>query len=214
MQDERLTISAAVVYAVMLDRAKGDAIKVTAKKLAELTGQTQRSVERAIKQLKDTGYITDTIRGQNGSTTYTIKKVVPDKKQKPETTFEPESMDTEQLEFDTPDSSGTFETDLTPEQVRHLSELIATKLSSDGRTPDRIDKLLRGEYAKMKLRARKDVGNVAAYLAKMIENWKPEPESKPYDNGVDYDSLVNDFDSIRNEMEEYEKICINNYEVI
>lgn len=197
MQDERLTGLSAFVYAVMLDRAKGEEVHITVKKLAELLKKQHKSVERAVKQLKDTGYITNVKRGQSGNTVYTLKKVIPDKKPKPK----PEQIEEPQLEFDTPDSSGTFETDLTPEQVRHLSELLATKLSSDGRTPDRIDKLLRGEYAKMKLRARNDVGNVAAYLAKMIENWEPEPDS---DYGYD-----DDFD-----VEAYKRVCINSYETV
>lgn len=194
MKDERLTGLSAFVYAVMLDRAKGDEVTVTAKKLAELLEKPQRNIERAIKQLKDTGYITGTTRGKNGSTVYSLKQILPDKRQKPE------RDEQEQLAFDLPDSSGTFETDLTPEQVRHLSELLATKLSSDGRTPDRIDKLLRGEYAKMKVRAKKDVKDVAAYLAKMIENWEPEPDSDGYDD---------DFD-----VEAYKRVCINSYETV
>lgn len=195
MQDERLTSLSAIVYAVMLDRAKGEEVHITVKELARLTRQSESTTKRAVKQLKDTGYITNVKRGQSGNTVYTLRKVIPDKKQKPK------QEEQEQLAFDLPDSSGTFETDLTPEQVRHLSELLATKLSSDGRTPDRIDKLLRGEYAKMKLRARKDVGNVAAYLAKMIENWEPEPDS---DYGYD-----DDFD-----VEAYKRVCINSYETV
>lgn len=216
MQDERLTLSAAVVYAVMLDRAKREEVHITAKKVAELTGQPQRNVERAIKQLKETGYITGVKQGQSGNTVYILKKILPDKKPKPE------QEEPEQLEFDTPDSSGTFETDLTPEQVRHLSELLATKLSSDNRSPERIDKLLRAEYARMKIYAKKEVDNVAAYLAKTISNWEIESEPKKDDFDADmYDEFVNDFNYIRKEIdrkefdaEKYEKICINNYEVI
>lgn len=217
MQDERLTGLSAFVYAVMLDRAKGEEVNITAKKVAELLNRPLRNVERAIKQLKDTGYITDTIRGQNGSTTYTLKKVIPDKKKAPKPEEEPE-----QLEFDTPDNSGTFETDLTQEQVRHLSELLATKLSSDNRSPERIDKLLRAEYARMKIFAKKKVDNVSAYLAKTINKW--EAEAKPNKDDFDadmYDEFINDFDYIKKELdkeefdvEKYEGICINNYEVI
>lgn len=196
MQDERLTGLSAFVYAVMLDRSKnGEEVKITAKKIAELLKKPQRNIERAIKQLKDTGYITGVKQGQSGNTVYTLKKVIPDKKQK----SKPEQVEEPQLEFDTPDSSGTFETDLTPEQVRHLSELLATKLSSDNRSPERIDKLLRAEYARMKIFAKDEIRNVAAYLAKTISKWETEPEPKPDDSDFDADMY---------------DICINNYEVI
>lgn len=211
MQDERLTISAAATYAVMLDRAKDGEVNITAKKVAELTGQPQRSVERAIKQLKDTGYITKVTKKQGGSTIYTLKKVIEDKKRK--------SEQPKQLTFDIPDSSGTFETDLTPEQVRKLSELISTKLSSDNKSPARIDKLLRSEYARAKACAKEEIINIYAYLLKTISKWEPEAE-EPNDFDVSmYDFLINDFDTIKKEIdgfdvEKAERVCINNFEVI
>ena len=214
MQDERLTGLSAFVYAVMLDRAKGEEVHITVKKLAEILKKQHKSVERAVKQLKDTGYITDVKRGQSGNTVYILKKIIPDKKQKSkhEQVEEPE-----QLEFDTPDNSGTFETDLTQEQVRHLSELLATKLSSDNRSPERIDKLLRAEYARMKIFAKDEIRNVAAYLAKTISKWEAEQKPNKDDFDVDmYDIFINDFETIKEEfdVEKYKKICINNMEVI
>lgn len=220
LQDENLTISAAVVYAVMLDRSKnGEEVRITAKKIAELTGQPQRSAERAIKQLKDTGYITGVKQGQSGNTVYTLKQLIPAKKKKPE------QEEGKQLEFEITTCSGTFETDLTPEQVRRLSELLATKLSSDNRSPERIDKLLRGEYARMKIFAKNEVGNVAAYLAKMIKNWESEPEPQQNDDDFDveayaevarnnYQHFLREQGIIKDESETNYDIFINSYETI
>lgn len=210
MQDDRLTLSAAVVYAVMLDKAVDSIAHITATEIAEKAGTTQRTVRNAVRQLKECGYITDVKQGLGNDVHYTLKPVLPEKKrskkqEQPAQEYK-ELEQPGQLSFETTEKGGTLEGDITPEQYRLLCELIASKLSGDV-SSERCDKLLRGEYAKAKASAKTRIDSFYAYLRKMISNWEteqetfPEPEQKPVDMGggltlKDYERFINDFEVI------------------
>lgn len=219
MQDERLTGISAFVYAIMVDRAVEEHVKITAQKIADVLQKQQRAVERAIKQLKDTGYITETKRGQNGSTVYTLKLILPEKKRTSEQakkTPAPEAVPPAQMsvleappEQVVPPSSvavaaGTLEADTTPEQRQLLCDMISAKLDPAHADPDRCRRVLQGEYLKAKASSASPIRSVFAYLKKQIsamETEKPAEKpksSKDIDMGggltlADYEKFINDY---------------------
>lgn len=181
--DSRLAHTSMIIYAIMLDRSKEGVSKITAEKLSGLTGLSIRTIQRAIVQLKETGYITD-VRVENGRTTFYTMKSVIEVKKRPASESEPDSSpesDQNQLEFDMPKSGGTFETDLTLEQIRNLCEMLAPKLADN--SAEYVEMSLRGLYADMKMSAKEEVRKekIVAYLKTMIRNKQPE-KYKTYDN--------------------------------
>lgn len=188
LEDERLGVSSAVVYAVMFDRAKGGISKITAEKLTGLTGLSIATIKRAIIQLKETGYITD-VRVENGRTTfYTLKSVIEIKK-KPES--DASGLEPIQLESNVPESNSmrTFETDLTLEQVEDLETYLITKLPKSENPKSILKKL----YTEMKASASSEVPRhkVKAYLSAMIRNAAPE-ELKKLESCMDkYKFVIN-----------------------
>lgn len=219
LQDEKISLTAAVAYAILLDRAVEDKVKLTVQKVADLMGQPLRTVERAIKQLKDTGYITETKRGQNGSTVYTLKQILPEKKRTSEQakkTPAPEAVPPAQMsvteappEQVVPPSSvavaaGTLEADTTPEQRQLLCDMISAKLDPAHVDPDRCRRVLQGEYLKAKASSASPIRSVFAYLKKQISAMEAEkPAEKPksskdIDMGggltlADYEKFINDY---------------------
>lgn len=199
MADDRLTGLSAFVYATMLDKAVNGVARITADYVAEKLNKDQRSVRRAVKQLKECGYITDVIKGQSGNTHYVLKLVLPEKKRtKSEKASAPSDAPAPsqdgQMSFQTPPVGDTLEERTTPEERRILCELIATKLSGNV-TPERCEKLLQGEYVKAKASAKDPINSMFAYLKKMILKWEPE-EPKPEKSDFDvekYKIFINDF---------------------
>lgn len=57
LQDKRLTMSAAAVLAVVLDRTDGKAAELSAAQIAASAGCSVRTVKSSLKLLQDTGYI-------------------------------------------------------------------------------------------------------------------------------------------------------------
>ena len=57
LQDKRLTMSAAAVLAVVLDRTDGKAADLSAAQIAAAAGCSVRTVKTSLKLLQDTGYI-------------------------------------------------------------------------------------------------------------------------------------------------------------
>lgn len=182
MADERLNISSAVVYAVMLDKSKGGESKITAEKLSGLTGMSIRNIRYAIKQLKETGYITS-VRVENGRTTfYTLKSVIEVRK------CSLESEQPEQISVTNnpaPQGSGTLRTDLTPEEIDSLIALYMTKIAYGGE--ERAMNLLESDYLNMRLSAKSHIKNQYAYLKSTINNKKPEGQEQEEHEKDDFD---------------------------
>jgi len=82
LEDTRLSLSSAVIYAVMLDRKKSgsDESKITKTEIMQLTQQSESTVKRAIRQLKETGYILNVVHKLGNDVRYIIKSVLPEKK--------------------------------------------------------------------------------------------------------------------------------------
>lgn len=57
LQDDRLTRSACMIYAVIIDRADFGPVELSQAELAACAGCSRRSVQRALQLLEDTGYI-------------------------------------------------------------------------------------------------------------------------------------------------------------
>ena len=94
----------------------------------------------------------------------------------------------------------SFETDFTPEQIQCLSLILETKLGFS--TPERIDQLLRGLYAKCK-EACPDARKPFAYLLKAVENLPVEESAKPKQKDEDNDCNADEY-----------KFFVNNWDLI
>ena len=94
----------------------------------------------------------------------------------------------------------SFETDFTPEQIKCLSLILETKLGFS--TPERIDQLLRGLYAKCK-EACPDARKPFAYLLKAVENLPVEESAKPKQKDEDNDCNADEY-----------KFFVNNWDLI
>ena len=161
--DERLSHTSMIIYAIMLDKSKGGESKITAEKLSGLTGLALITIRRAIRQLRETGYITS-VRVENGRTTfYTLKSVISVEVR--ERSFEPEQPEKISV-ADNPapqaSCSGTFETDLSSEQIESLIALYLTKIAYGGE--NRALQLIRSDYMNMRLSAQRPIKNPYAYL--------------------------------------------------
>ena len=171
MADERITLTAAAVYGVLLDISKdNEQAETTAKKIAEeYLHQSLRSVERAIKLLKDTGYITRVERGLSNRIIYHFKSILPPKGSKTKKkTAEIAKNEEKQLEiYNTAKSEG-----LTPAQTARLSELIANQLDPDYRSPRIIDDILQ-IVCRRTIYANDKIDNLEAYLREIIiSDWR------------------------------------------
>ena len=94
----------------------------------------------------------------------------------------------------------SFETDFTSEQIQCLSLILETKLGFS--TPERIDQLLRGLYAKCK-EACPDARKPFAYLLKAVENLPVEESAKPKQKDEDNDCNADEY-----------KFFVNNWDLI
>lgn len=76
MRDKRLTLSAVLVYAIMYTKKSDDTneVQITSAEIAKLTGQSESTVKRAVKRLKETGYITDVKIEEGRKAFYTLDK--------------------------------------------------------------------------------------------------------------------------------------------
>lgn len=182
MADERLNISSAVVYAVMLDKSKEGESKITAEKLSGLTGLALITIRRAIRQLRETGYITN-VRVENGRTTfYTLKSVI-EVKERPLEPEQPEQISV--TNNPAPQGSGTLRTDLTSDEIESLIALYMTKIAYGGE--ERAMKLLESDYLNMRLSAKSHIKNQYAYLKSTINNKKPEGQEQEEPEKDDFD---------------------------
>lgn len=187
--DERLSHTSMIIYAIMLDKSKEGESKITAEKLSGLTGLALITIRRAIRQLRETGYITN-VRIENGRTTfYTLKSVI-EVRERPAEPKQPKQTSDKPA----PQGSGTLKTDLTPEEIDSLIALYMTKIVYGGE--ERAMKLLESDYLNMRLSAKSFIKNSYAYLKSIINNRKPEgqEQEEPEKNNSDmskYDFVVN-----------------------
>lgn len=101
-----------------------------------------------------------------------------------------------QMSFDTPQNGNSFDTDFTPEQIKLLCDVLSPKELECNRTPERLEKILRGLYSKMKLSCKNPISNPLSYLLKVIDNLDPVEEPKKKNDDFDvhmYDRFINDF---------------------
>ena len=99
--------------------------------------------------------------------------------------------------------SGKFEKDLSPDDIKVLCDMLACKVSkASERKPAQLEKRLKLLYDQMLISSKEPVKSACSYLKGMIINIDP-------DNLPSISSKKDDFD-----VSEYERICINNYDVI
>lgn len=205
--DERLSSSAKIIYAVLLDISNDWRVVRTIKSIAELTGVSPRQVLRALEQLREAGYIVS--KHTNGrSLTIEIKPIEiagvsgkskgkPGEEQKrtqsraTESDADAPEHDANQLKFAT-DEDSTQSCRKSPEEdfEESLKKALAEKLP--GKSQTYVDK----KYREMKAEATRRVKNktnTLGYLSKMITNMEVQ-KSKSYGfNAEDYECLINNF---------------------
>lgn len=182
--DERLSHTSMIIYAIMLDKSKEGESKITAEKLSGLTGLALITIRRAIRQLRETGYITN-VRIENGRTTfYTLKSVIAiEVRERPLEPEQPEQISV--TDNPAPQGSGTLRTDLTSDEIESLIALYMTKIAYGGE--ERAMKLLESDYLNMRLSAKSHIKNQYAYLKSTINNKKPEGQEQEEHEKDDFD---------------------------
>lgn len=79
IEDKRLTRSAMIVLAIIIDRSDNGSCKASAKMLAKDANVSEISAKRAVKELEQLGYIT-VIRRTGGTNEYIQNDILPPKK--------------------------------------------------------------------------------------------------------------------------------------
>lgn len=186
LENKSLTLSSAVLYAILLDKTTEEkkTVKTTAKKLAESLGESEKTVQRALKQLSELGYISKKQTGKGIICTILIQ-VIADKKRQEKITQEQIKQDqTEQEEK----KKYKIYNHLNKQQIDALCKILATKVNPFRRTRKNLMERLEEEYNAVL--ARPNVENIAAYLTSTIKYLECEYDKQAYEA---YEQFLEDF---------------------